>query len=704
MGRRPDRPGRTEVIRAARGALVAAASALVAAWSFASELFWPATTAISTPRSQQAQEVHAELAILATADLHARVLSFDYDRLRPEPSYGFARTASLIRAARREFANSLLFDVGDTIEGSALGDFEARVRPIGCQETLTIYRAMKALGYDAGTLGNHEFNYGLAFLARATGQMFDVTLRPGDGPLPETRCRGPGFPLVLANVVSAKTGQPLFPPYVILERELEAKTPAGQSLKRPLRIGVIGFAPPRILEWDKRWLDGVVQTTDALEAFRRYEREMRARGAELIIALVHSGLDARPYSATMENFAWHLAQQGGMDVLLLGHAHRRFPDPEGPIARSQLPGVDAARGFVHGVPAVMPGFWGQALGVVRLQLRWRGHAQAPAEIVREATRVELRLTVAADGQPVAADPEVEHLAAAAHERVVAHLSQPLTQSDYTISTYFADVGELSALELINRAQAAYVARELPRVRPDLAQLPVLSAAAPFKTGFSGPQDYTFVPPGAVRLHHVSDLYIYPNTLEAVRVSGAELKAWLEASARRFNRIDPSKTEPQMLIAAVPGFNFDVFTDPELRYEIDVTRPLGERITRLEYRGRPVAPEDSFIVATNNYRASGGGGFPGLDGSKTVFAPGVTSREVVSSYLRGEPRLTRATHASARSWRFAPVVTNGPVLFRSSADAQRLLPEAGLEGVSLWSASEGVERGYALYRIDLSAAR
>ena len=119
----------------------------------------------------------------------------------------------------------------------------------------------------------------------------------------------------------------------------------------------------------------------------------------------------------------------------------------------------------------------------------------------------------------------------------------------------------------------------------------------------------------------------------MKVTGADIQAWLESSAKRFNRIDPSKTTDQALVSNSPGYNFDMFTSPDLRYEIDVTQPLGSRIRNLNYKGAAIDPNAEFIVATNNYRASGGGGFPGLDGSKTIYASPDTNRDVLIGYIK-----------------------------------------------------------------------
>jgi 2',3'-cyclic-nucleotide 2'-phosphodiesterase/3'-nucleotidase len=654
----------------------------------------PLAAALSVAHAAPAG-THATLAILETTDLHANVVGYDYFRLAADPSLGLDRTAALIAEARREFPNTVLLDNGDTIQGSALGDYQALVAPVKCGELLAVHKAMKRLGYDGGGVGNHDFNYGLAFLGQVTGSRFDV---PGVA-RPAKACRGPGFPIVLANVYSAKTHKPLFPPYRIVDKRVRGEDAGGHPVEAVVKVGLIGFTTPTILSWDKRWLDGRVYTEGVVETARRYVPEMRRKGADIIVAISHGGLDASPYSPTMENGNYYLAQVPGIDALLMGHAHQLFPNPASTVAQFDLPRVDKARGTVFGVPAVMAGLWGKHLGVIRFDLRHDGKGW---RIERDRTVVETRATRQADKSYVAADPAVRDLVRAGHEATIRWVQTPVGSTDFRMSTYFADVGDPSAIQAVNEAQAAYVRDYVKANLPHYADVPVLSVSAPFKSGAAGPADYTDVPAGSLALNNAADLYLYPNALYAVKVDGAGLKAWLEKAAGRFNTIAPARTEAQDLVdAGFPGYNFDTITDPGLRYEIDVTQPPGQRIRNLQWQGKPVADGQAFLVATNNYRASGGGNFPGLDGSRTVLASPDTSRDVLIGWIRKRQRLTRAADGMARSWRFVPVRTAGPVVFHAPPGRLALARAAGLDNVMELQADDGQGKGLALYAIDLS---
>ncbi len=644
-------------------------------------------------RAKLSDGARANVAILETTDLHSNVLSYDYYKLKPDSSLGYERTATLIRRARAEFPNTFLFDSGDTIQGSVLADYQALVKPVHCTQELAIYQAMDAMGYDGGTAGNHEFNYGLRFLSQVTGTPMNV-----DGGH-ENRCAGPHFPLVLANVDSARDGKPIFKPWTVVSKTITAYTPDGSKIQVPLKVGIIGFTPPPIMNWDKQNLEGKVTVRGVVEAAEKYLPELKAQQPDLIVAILHGGLSTAPYTPDMENAGWHLAGVAGIDVLLLGHSHTQFPGPR----YAGMKDVDAERGFVRGVPAVMGGFFGKDLGVIQLVLnrsggRWVVDPDHTHSEVRPicSTPDETEKSSSQALVCVPPDPAIAPLVQPAHDAAVAYVNTPIGHSTLQLSSYFADEGNMTALAPVNAAQIDYVRRELPRSHPELANLPVLSAAAAFRTGFGGPHDYTDVAAGPLTLRSAADLYFYPNTLAAVQTDGAGLKAWLEKSAERFNRIDPTKTDPQPLInRRFTGYNFDQIQGG-IHYVIDVSRPVGERITHLTFHDQPVAPTDPFIIVTNNYRASGGGHFPGLDGSNIVLAAPDGTREILAKWIEHKQQIS-PTSLEPPSWNFAPLKLRGPVIFTDAANKLDVAKAAGLDNIRMLKDNGD---GTATYAIDL----
>jgi 2',3'-cyclic-nucleotide 2'-phosphodiesterase/3'-nucleotidase len=469
------------------------------------------------------------------------------------------------------------------------------------------------------------------------------------------------------------------------------------GISRRLRVGVIGFVPPQIMQWDKANLDGRVFVIDTVEAARRYVPQMRAAGADLVVALVHSGLSAVPARGMDENAAAYLAEIPGIDAILAGHSHLVFPDP----SFANLPGVDVARGTINRVPTVMAGFWGSHLGVVDLTLRrtaegWRRVDGIAA--TRGIRRRENNQWVAA----VDPDPVIVAAVQPEHTGTLAYVRRPVARSTARIHSYFALVQDDPSVQLVARAQAAYIRRVL-QGGPH-ANLPVLSAAAPFKAGGrGGPAYYTDVPAGDIAIRNVADLYLYPNTVRAVRVSGAIVREWLEMSAGQFNRIDPAVTTPQLLInPAFPTYNYDVIDG--VTYRIDVTQPArytpqgrmadaqARRIVDLTFRGQPVTDAMEFVVATNNYRASGGGNFPGMDGSNIVFETGETNQEIIKDWLIAQ-RTVDATVTPI--WSFAPIATPVQAVFESSPEAKSLTGA----GTRIRHVGEG-KNGFELYALTL----
>jgi 2',3'-cyclic-nucleotide 2'-phosphodiesterase/3'-nucleotidase len=583
-----------------------------------------------------ASAAEVRLRILETSDLHMNLLDWDYYQDKATEEYGLARTITLIKAARAEARNSLLFDNGDLIQGSPLGDFVARVRPLKSGERHPAYKVLNLLNVDAANIGNHEFNYGLPFLRQAIA--------------------GANFPYVSANVMLDEPGVPreqarhAFTPYVILQRNVIDESGQSHSLK----VGVIGFVPPQIMLWDKSHLEGKVFATDIQETARRLVPRMRAEGAQLVVAIPHSGFERGETPRFAENSVARLSEIPGIDAILFGHSHGEFPS----ASFAQHPKVDLAKGTINGVPAVMPGRWGDHLGVIDLTLdnrsgQWRvTDSRAHIRPIRDrATRRAL----------VAADPMVAETIAAEHQGTLDYVRAEVAQTRAPITSYFAQVADDPSVQVVSAAQLRYAQRALRGT--EYEALPLLSAAAPFKAGGrQGWTYYTDIPAGPVAVRSVADLYIYPNTIKAVQLTGAQVREWLEMSAGQFNRIDPAGAPEQNLInTSFPTFNFDTLDG--LNYEIDVTQPAryardgklvapeARRIVQLSHQGKPLDDQARFIVVTNNYRASGGGNFPGLDGKNIVMDAPDENREALIQYFQ---QVKTFDPAADNNWRIRPV--------------------------------------------------
>jgi 2',3'-cyclic-nucleotide 2'-phosphodiesterase/3'-nucleotidase len=629
-----------------------------------------------------ASSVHAatvDLRILETTDLHSNMMDFDYYKDTPTEKFGLVRTASLINAARGETVNSVLVDNGDLIQGSPLGDYMA-AKGLKKGDIHPVYKALNTLDYAVGNLGNHEFNYGLDYLSMALS--------------------GAKFPYVNANVIDAKTNQPLFTPYVIKETVVKDKDGKEQTL----RIGYIGFVPPQIMTWDKTNLEGKVTVTDITETARKYVPEMRKAGADLVVVIAHSGLSSDPYHAMAENSVYYLSEVPGVDTILFGHAHAVFPGKD----FANIKGVDLEKGTLNGIPAVMPGMWGDHLGVVDLVLNndsgtWKvTSSKAEARPIYDS--VAKKALVSEDANLVKV---LKH----DHDATREFVSKPIGKSSDNMYSYLALVQDDPTVQVVNNAQTAYVEKYI-QGDPDLANLPVLSAAAPFKVGGrkNDPASFVEVEKGQLTFRNAADLYLYPNTLVVVKATGKEVKEWLECSAGQFNQIDVNSTKPQSLINwdGFRTYNFDVIDGVD--YQIDVSQPArydgecqmvnpkAERIKDLTFKGKPIDPQATFLVATNNYRAYGGK-FAGTGDSHIAFASPDENRSVLANWITASKEIHPAAD---NNWRLAPIHSNQTLDIRfETSPGEKTAAFIKDKGQYPMKNVGSDEIGFALYQLDLS---
>ena len=592
-----------------------------------------------------------KLRLLETSDLHMFALDWDYYQDKPDPTVGLAKTATLIAQARAEARNSMLFDNGDIIQGAPLGDWVHEKAPPG--HTHPMFAAMNMLGYDAATVGNHEFNFGLPFLDRAI--------------------RDARFPFVCANLLHVD-GSDVLPPAIVLERAMVAD----DGSRHTLRVGVIGFVPPQIMTWDRGHLEGRVTAHDIVSMAEKHVPGLRAR-CDVLVALCHSGIGTGPRRTGLEDASFHLAQVPGIDAIFTGHSHQVFPGPR----YANLPGVDAVRGTLSGVPAVMPGFWGSHLGLIDLVL-----AGGPGGWRVTDFAVEARPIYRREGTQVvslaAPAPTIVQAVAADHAATIAWTAQPVGVFSAPVNSFFSMVKPDACVAITNAAQLWY-ARPL-LVNTPHAGLPLLAAAAPFRAGGTGAEAFIDIPAGPVNLRNIADLYVFANTVAVVRITGAQVRGWLERSAAAFRQVDPAVRTPQDVVdLRVPSYAFDILSGVE--YAIDVTRPLGSRIVELHYGGQPVADGQEFCVVTNNYRADGGGRYPGLDGSTTILRAPDLSRDAIVRWV--ESQGTVDTRVPAGGWAFAAVAPM-VLAWRTSVRARTYLPEM-TDVVDLGDTAEGYAR-------------
>jgi 2',3'-cyclic-nucleotide 2'-phosphodiesterase/3'-nucleotidase len=621
-------------------------------------------------------ESTVNLRILETSDIHVNLMNYDYYQTKTDNKVGLVQTATLVNKAREEVKNSVLFDDGDALQGTPLGDYVANKikdpkNPVDPSYTHPLYRVMNLMKYDVISLGNHEFNYGLDYL----NKVIEKT----------------DFPVINSNVYKVdhddkeENDENYFKPYHILKKEVVDE--AGQ--KQIVKIGVMGFVPPQIMNWDKANLEGKVKAKDIVATAKIMVKKMQDEGADIIVALAHSGVDKSEYKEAnkMENASYHLATQvPGVDAVLMGHSHTEVKD------------------VFNGVPVVMPGVFGSNLGIIDMQLK---KVNGKWEVQKDQSKPQLRPIANSKGTPlVESDQKLVNEIKDEHEKTIEYVNTHVGETKAPINSYFSLVQDDPSVQIVTNAQKWYVEEELKKPEYEkIKDIPVLSAGAPFKAGGrNGATYYTDIPAGTLAIKNVADLYVYPNTLYAVKVNGAQVKEWLEMSAGQFNQIDPKKTEEQPLVnIGYPTYNFDILDG--LKYEIDVTQPAKydkdgkvvnantNRIVNMTYEGKPVADKQEFIVATNNYRGSSQT-FPGVSKGEVVYQSQDETRQIIVKYMQ---KIKDIDPAADQNWTFKPIVADKlNTTFDSSPNAQKYIKKDGK--ISYVGPSENE---FAKYAIDIT---
>ncbi len=624
-----------------------------------------------------------DLRVMETSDVHSNLIDFDYFKDKPTEQFGLVRTASLIKAAKSEVTNAILVDNGDLIQGSPMADYMA-AKGLKQGEVHPAHQLMNTMGYTVGNFGNHEFNFGLDYLKQAIA--------------------GAEFPYVNANIMDAETGKNYFTPYIIVDTPVKDR----EGKEHTIKIGYIGFVPPQISIWDKANLDGKVVVNDITETAKKFVPEMKKAGADLIIAIPHSGFSQEPYKAMAENSVYYLSEVSGINAIMFGHSHGVFPNKE----YAGIKGVDVANGTVNGIPAVMPGQWGDHLGVVDMVINNDG-----GEWKVESAKAEARpiYDKAHKKALVERDDKLAAIIDKANQGTRDFVGKHIGKASANMYSYLALIQSDPTVQIVNDAQVDYTKRFI-KGDPDLADLPVLGAAAPFKAGGrkNAPADFVEVEKGDLSFRNAADLYLYPNTLVVVKASGADVTEWLECSVGMYNQIDPNSTKPQELLNwdGFRTYNFDTISG--VNYKVDLTQPAkydtdcqlinkgANRIKDVTYQGKPIDPKATFLIATNNYRGYGGK-FAGTGEDHIAFASPDENRSVLAAYISRTTKEQGVVSTQAENnWSFLPIKTDKQLDIRfetsPSEKAAKFIKEHAQYPVKYL---KNDDVGFAIYQIDLT---
>ncbi len=520
-------------------------------------------------------QARVELLVAATTDVHGRLRGWDYYANAPDPDRGLARVATIVDSLRRAAPGRVvLVDAGDLLQGNPMTYVAARIDSLAPHPVVA---AMNAMRYDAAALGNHEFNYGLRTLDRATRQA--------------------RFPFLAANVERLDGG-----------REYAAMTTVRRG---GVKVAIIGATTPGAMVWDRDHLAGRLRVHDIVQSLPAQVAGARRAGADVVVVVAHSGLDgAASYDSAGlglggENVMARVAREvPGIDLIVVGHSHREVADTT-----------------INGVLVIQPRNWATSVAVARLALArqaggWRVVA-ARGELVQARAHAEAAGVVRA----------VER----AHASAVRHSTTVIGRTGAEWRTDSARVQDTPLIDLIQAVQRRATGAEL-------------SIAAAFTTSAT-------LAPGPITVAQIAQLYPYENTLRAIRLSGAQLRAFLEHSARYFiveaDGRGGFRTRPD---PRIPGYNYDIVAGAE--YTIDLSRPMGARVTQLAVKGRPVADADTFTVAINNYRAGGAGGYSMVLGAPVVYEGSTEIRDLLIDEVRRRGTIEPAD-VFEPNWRLLP---------------------------------------------------
>ncbi|GAA4197123.1 bifunctional metallophosphatase/5'-nucleotidase [Microbispora amethystogenes] len=545
-----------------------------------------------------------KITVMASSDIHGNAVNWDYYKNAEyddsaHNDVGLAKISTMVSQIRadRGAGHTLLFDSGDTLQGTPLDYYYAKVEPItSTGETHPMAKAMNAIGYDAVTLGNHEFNYGLPLLGAWVKQM--------------------KAPVLGANAVSARTGLPAYQPFVIKTMNVKGD--------KPIRVGVLGLTNPGVAIWDKANVEGKLKFLDLVATAKKWVPVIRGLGADVVLVTAHAGdngLSSYGSDLPVENAAAMVAEEvPGVDAVLFGHAHNDVP---------QRFVTNKATG--RQVLLTEPSKWGQRLSVVDFTLAKE----------RGKWTVTGKSSTTLNTNSVAEDPKIVALMKKQHDKTVGYVNQVIAQSKEQLSAAESPYKDTPILDYIQKVQTDLVGEGIAGTAD--ASLPVLSIAAPFSRT-------AVFPAGPVSVRDMAGLYVYDNTLLGVRMTGAQIKDFLEYSAKYFAQIAPGAPIDLATLTnagGTPDYNYDQLSG--VSYDIDIAKPVGQRIVGLSYQGKPVTADQQFVVAINNYRQSGGGGFPHVSTAPVVYNAQVEIRQALIEYAAATGTIDPATFAEA-NWK------------------------------------------------------
>jgi 2',3'-cyclic-nucleotide 2'-phosphodiesterase / 3'-nucleotidase len=531
-----------------------------------------------------------KITVLATTDLHGNLLPYDYLTGQPADR-GLAKIGTLIRAARAENPNTVLIDCGDTIQGTPLESLYQHYIQTG-HLPLGLTFAGAPLDHDPMMLAMNTLGYDAMVVGN---HEFNYGLTN----LARARQQAQ-FPWISSNIkIERRATQRAFAPYVV------------KQLAGEVKVAVIGVTTPLIPDWEMPEHYSGYRFEAPLDSVRAALDELKNKvRPDIVIVAAHSGLDRDPKSGAIrpddarENFIYQLASEvKGIDAIVFGHTHQQLADYR-----------------VGEVLLMQPKNWGISLG--RMDFVIESARGGTWKIASKSSRL---IPVTAD---VRADARIADIARPYHELAEKYLNTRVADAPAELDARLARVEDTAALDAVQQVQLADA-----------------KADVSFASSFN---PRLVIPKGPVTVRQIAALYIYDNQLYAVEGNGKMVHDALENAARYFATCSGDCSHGPLINPQVLGFNYDVAAG--VSYEIDLTKPAGERVRNLRWHGQPLAPDQPLRIAVNNYRAGGSAGYAMFKGVKIVWKSPDEIRDLVIRYYIEHKQLPAQPDGN---WRIVP---------------------------------------------------
>ncbi|HXA66385.1 MAG TPA: 5'-nucleotidase C-terminal domain-containing protein [Bryobacteraceae bacterium] len=536
-----------------------------------------------------AQAEAIRISVLATTDLHGNLLPYDYYTARPVDR-GLAKIASLIQDARSENPNNLLIDCGDTIQGTPLESVYQEYIETG-HLPLSLAFSGQPLERDPMMLAMNDIGYDAMVVGN---HEFNFGLKN----LAKARAAA-NFPWISANIIAnpGAAAKP-FAPYFI-------KTVGG------VKIAILAITTPSIPDWESEEHYHGYRFENGVEAARRAVAEVREREhPDVVIVAAHSGLDrdpktlAAPSGDSREDMIYQIATEvKGIDAIIFGHTHQQLAELN-----------------MGGVLLMQPKNWGMSLGRMDLVLNQDG--AGAWKIISKTSRL-IPVTAATPS-----DAKVMEIGRPYHELAERYLNTQIADAPVSLDGRLARVRDTALLDAVQQVQLFYSKADV-------------SFVSAFNTRVA-------IPKGPVTVREIAALYVYENELYAIEGTGKMVREALENAARYFQTCSGDCSVGPLINRRVIGYNYDMAEGVD--YEIDLTRPVGDRIRNLRWHGQPLQDAQPLRIAVNNYRSGGSAGYTTFRGAKIVWRSGDEIRDLVIRYYIEHKELPTKP---VDNWRIVP---------------------------------------------------